>query len=226
MMAIYKSGWLRVPNDPENFKERFAWSHVKTVFYDKVKNILLKDKLDDMDGLIADHADAIANKLMTNDAFNTAIADYVTKAMMSSTQVNDANHVPTSSLAYAMQQAITANANAITQLNSEASTHLKESGSENSFCAAFQSRYQYNTNANYMLASGIYKTGKTGLNLPFESYWIIITFNTSNNLGNSSTAWITQFAISTDWSDKAIYFRRNINYTPTTWESWNRLVAS
>lgn len=114
----------------------------------------------------------------------------------------------------------------ITKLNSEASTHLKESGSENSFCAAFQSRYQYHTNANYMLASGIYKTGKTGLNLPFEGYWIIITFNTSNNLGNSSTAWITQFAISTDSSDRAIYFRRNINYTPTTWESWNRLVAS
>ena len=119
MMAIYKSGWLRVPNDPENFKERFAWSHVKSIFYDKAKNILLKKKLDDMDRLIADHADAIANKLMTNDAFNTAIADYVTKAMMSSTQVNDANHVPTSSLAYAMQQAITANANAITQLNSD-----------------------------------------------------------------------------------------------------------
>lgn len=119
MMAIYKSGWLRVPNDPENFKERFAWSHVKSIFYDKAKNILLKKKLDDMDELIADHADAIANKLMTNDAFNTAIADYVTKAMMSSTQVNDANHVPTSSLAYAMQQAITANANAITQLNSD-----------------------------------------------------------------------------------------------------------
>ena len=115
---------------------------------------------------------------------------------------------------------------AVTKLNSEASTHLKESGSENSFCAAFQSRYQYYTNVNYMLANGIYKTGKTGLNLPFESYWIIITFNTSNNLGNSSIAWITQFAISTDSSDKAIYFRRNINYTPTTWESWNRLIAS
>lgn len=111
-------------------------------------------------------------------------------------------------------------------LNSEASTHLKESGSENGFCAAFQSRYQYHTNANYMLANGIYKTGKTGLNLPFEGYWIIITFNTSNDFGDSSTAWIAQFAISTDWSDKAIYFRRNINYTPTTWESWNRLVAS
>lgn len=225
-MATYPTGWLRLPTDAKDFKERFAWSHVKAIFYDKAKNILLKDKLDAMDKLISDHADAIANKLMTNDAFNTAIADYVTKAMMSSTQVNDANHVPTSSLAYAMQQAITANANAITRLNSEASTHLKESGSENSFCAAFQSRYQYYTNVNYMLANGIYKTGKTGLNLPFESYWIIITFNTSNNLGNSSTAWITQFAISTDWNDKAIYFRRNINYTPTTWESWNRLVAS
>lgn len=225
-MATYKTGWLRLPNDPKDFKERFAWSHVKSIFYDKAKNILLKKKLDDMDALISEHADAIANKLMTNDAFNTAIADYVTKAMMSSTQVNDANHVPTSSLAYAMQQAITANANAITQLNSEASSHLIASGSENSFCAAFQSRYQYYTNVNYMLASGIYKTGKTGLNLPFEGYWIIITFNTSNDLGNSSTAWITQFAISTDLSDKAIYFRRNINYTLTTWESWDRLVAS
>ena len=118
-MGTYKTGWLRLPSDPNDFKERFAWSHVKSIFYDKAKNILLKKKLDDMDGLIADHADAIANKLMTNDAFNTAIADYVTKAMMSSTQVNDANHVPTSSLAYAMQQAITANANAITQLNSD-----------------------------------------------------------------------------------------------------------
>lgn len=225
-MATYPTGWLRLPTDAKDFKERFAWSHVKAIFYDKAKNILLKDKLDAMDKLISDHADAIANKLMTNDAFNTAIADYVTKSMMSGVQVNDGDHVPTSALAYAMQQAITANANAITKLNSEASTHLKESGSENSFCAAFQSRYQYYTNVNYMLANGIYKTSKTGLNLPFESYWIIITFNTSNNLGNSSTAWITQFAISTDWSDKAIYFRRNINYTPTTWESWNRLVAS
>ncbi len=114
----------------------------------------------------------------------------------------------------------------IAQLNSEASTHLKESGSENDFCAAFQSRYQYHTNVNYMLASGIYKTGETGLNVPFEGYWLIITFNTSNDLGNSSTAWIMQFAISTDWNNKAIYFRRNINYTPNTWESWNRLVAS
>lgn len=124
-MATYKTGWLRLPSDPKDFKERFAWSHVKTIFYDKAKNILLKKKLDDMDELISDHADAIANKLMTNDAFNTAIADYVTKAMMSSTQVNDANHVPTSSLAYAMQQAITANANAITQLNSDLSGRAK-----------------------------------------------------------------------------------------------------
>lgn len=224
-MATYKTGWLRLPTDAKDFKERFAWSHVKAIFYDKAKNILLKDKLDAMDKLISDHADAIANKLMTNDAFNTAIADYVTKSMMSGVQVNDGDHVPTSALAYAMQQAITANANAITRLNSEASTHLKESGSENGFCAAFQSRYQYYINANYMLANGIYKTGKTGLNLPFESYWIIITFNTSNDFGNNSTAWIAQFAISTDTNDKVIYFRRNINYTPTTWESWNRLVA-
>ena len=110
--------------------------------------------------------------------------------------------------------------------NSEASTHLKESGSGNDFCAAFQSRYQYHTNANYMLANGIYTTDLTDLNVPFNGYWLIITFNTSKDVGDRSYAWIAQFAISTDANNKAIYFRRNINYTPTTWESWNRLVAS
>lgn len=162
--------------------------------------------------------DAIANKVM-NELINK-------NKIVNNLLATDASTVLAGTQGAALDKRLVAAEKAVTQLNSEASTHLKESGSENSFCAAFQSRYQYNTNVNYMLANGIYKTGKTGLNLPFESYWIIITFNTSNNLGNSSTAWITQFAISTDWSDKAIYFRRNINYTPTTWESWNRLVAS
>lgn len=111
-------------------------------------------------------------------------------------------------------------------LNGEASTHLKESGSANDFCAAFQSRYQYHTNVNYMLANGIYTSDLTDSNVPFNGYWIIITFNTSKDVGDRSNAWITQFAISTDPNNKAIYFRRNINYTPTTWESWNKLVAS
>ena len=162
--------------------------------------------------------DAIANKVM-NELINK-------NKIVNNLLATDASTVLAGTQGAALDKRLVAAENAVTKLNSEASTHLKESGSENSFCAAFQSRYQYYTNVNYMLANGIYKTGKTGLNLPFESYWIIITFNTSNNLGNSSTAWITQFAISTDWSDKAIYFRRNINYTPTTWESWNRLVAS
>lgn len=125
-----------------------------------------------------------------------------------------------------LDERLTAAEKSLTQLNSEASTHLKESGSENDFCAAFQSRYQLHDNANYMLANGIYATDFTDLNLPFSSYWIIITFNTSKDVGDSSDAWIAQFAISTDTNNKAIYFRRNINYTPTTWESWNRLVAS
>lgn len=31
----------------------FAWSHVKTVFYNRAKNILLKDKLDQIDAAIS-----------------------------------------------------------------------------------------------------------------------------------------------------------------------------
>ena len=234
-MATYKTGWLRLPSDAENFKGRFAWSHVKSIFYDKAKNILLKKKLDDMDSLISDHADAIANKLMTNDAFNTAIADYVTKAMMSSTQVNDANHVPTSSLAYAMQQAITANANAITQLNSETTSinntvtnqRLIRNLSEINDNAGFQVRTTDHTyNVNYLLSNGIYATPKTSLNLPFDGYWILLVFNASKGESNNSGAWIFQIAVCTDTNNKALFFRRNINYKESGWETWRTISAT
>ena len=60
--------------------------------------------------------DAIANKVMnelvTNSALTAQLANYVTKAMMSNEQVNDNDHVPTSSLVYDMNEDIT-------QLNSE-----------------------------------------------------------------------------------------------------------
>ena len=162
--------------------------------------------------------DAIANKVM-NELINK-------NKIVNNLLATDASTVLAGTQGAALDKRLVAAENAVAQLNSETSSHLIASGSENSFCAAFQSRYQYHANVNYMLASGIYKTGKTGLNLPFEGYWIIITFNTSNDFGSSSTAWIAQFAISTDSNNKAIYFRRNINYTLTTWESWNRLVAS
>lgn len=90
-----KRAWL---TDPTTGEKLHAWSHVKSIFYNKAANILLKDKLDEMDRIIDKK---------------------IAKALMSNVQVNDANKVPTSALAYAMQQAITNNANAITQLNSD-----------------------------------------------------------------------------------------------------------
>lgn len=67
-------------------------------------------------------AEKIMRELVSNSSLTQTLANYVTKAMMSGTQVNDGNKVPTSALAYAMQQAITQNADAITQLNSEVRT--------------------------------------------------------------------------------------------------------
>ena len=52
-------------------------------------------------------ADKVANQLVTNTALTSQLANYVTKAMMSNVQVNDQNRVPTSSLAFSMNQAIT-----------------------------------------------------------------------------------------------------------------------
>lgn len=64
-------------------------------------------------------AQKVANELVTNSALTTTLANYVTKAMMSNVQVNDQNKVPTSALAYSMQQQITENANGISVLNSD-----------------------------------------------------------------------------------------------------------
>ena len=66
-------------------------------------------------------ADKMVKQLVSNSALTQQLANYVAKSMMSNIQVNDTDKVPTSALAYAMQQAITANANGITQLNNNLS---------------------------------------------------------------------------------------------------------
>ena len=66
-------------------------------------------------------ADKMVKQLVSNSALTQQLANYVAKSMMSNIQVNDTDKVPTSALAYAMQQAITANANGITQLNNNMS---------------------------------------------------------------------------------------------------------
>lgn len=52
-------------------------------------------------------ADKVANQLVTNTALTSQLANYVTKAMMSNVQVNDQTKVPTSALAYSMNESIT-----------------------------------------------------------------------------------------------------------------------
>ena len=88
-----KRAWLTNPATGEKYH---AWSHVKAIFYNKASNILLKDKLDEMDKLIDEK---------------------IKKAMMSNIQVNDQNKVPTSALAFNMQQQITSNKALVDQLN-------------------------------------------------------------------------------------------------------------
>ena len=68
--------------------------------------------------LIDTIAQKVANELVTNSALTTTLANYVTKAMMSNVQVNDQNKVPTSSLAFSMNQAII-------ELNSDMGNTLK-----------------------------------------------------------------------------------------------------
>ena len=87
--------WAKGPDGSRGF----VFSHVKTIYYNWAQKKLLSTKLDEIDALIDQK---------------------IAKAMMSNVQVNDQNKVPTSALAYAMQQQITENEEAITGLNSEA----------------------------------------------------------------------------------------------------------
>lgn len=101
-MALLPTGWIKMPGDNDETK-RFAWSHVKSIFYNKAANILLKDKLDEMDKIIDEK---------------------IAKALMSNVQVNDQGKIPTSALAYAMQQSITKNGQDIAKLNSDLTDNL------------------------------------------------------------------------------------------------------
>ena len=86
--------WAKGPDGSRGF----VFSHVKTIYYNWAQKKLLSTKLDEIDALIDQK---------------------IAKAMMSNVQVNDQNKVPTSALAYAMQQQITENEDAISVLNSE-----------------------------------------------------------------------------------------------------------
>ena len=82
-MSVLKTAWANLQDGLGN---RFSWSHVKAIFYNYAEQKLLSTKLDEMDALIDEK---------------------IAKAMMSNVQVNDQNRVPTSSLAFSMNQAIT-----------------------------------------------------------------------------------------------------------------------
>lgn len=81
-------------------------------------------------------AEKIMRELVSNSSLTQTLANYMTTAMMSGEQINVGNKVPTSALAFAMNQAITQNKNAITQLNSELVWKAGDSYSISNFCTA------------------------------------------------------------------------------------------
>lgn len=128
----------------------------------------------------------------------------------------------------ALQDAITKlNGDTTAINNTVTSQRLVRNLSEINDNAGFQVRTTDNTyNVNYLLSNGIYTTPKTSLNMPFEGYWILLVFNASKKESNHSGAWIFQIAISTDSNNKALYFRRNINYKESGWEIWRTISAT
>lgn len=146
-MSVLKTAWANLQDGLGN---RFSWSHVKAIFYNYAEQKLLSTKLDEMDALI-----------------NEKIA----KAMMSNVQVNDQTKVPTSALAYSMNESIT-------KLNSD--SYKLSGGTEIPSNADLKSS-QYLIPGNYYCQSNI--TANTLLNCPFKSAFIL-KVEISNGIGS------------------------------------------
>lgn len=73
----------------------------------------------DTQGILGNIGAEVSLQTIIDKVAEKVMKELMTKTMMSGTQVDDVNKVPTSALAYAMQQAITKNQNHITQLNSD-----------------------------------------------------------------------------------------------------------
>ena len=125
--------------------------------------------------------------------------NYVLKSMISSQQINDSSKVPSSALAYLMQQAITENANDISVLN----TNRNKDVTVDDLIATFSVPTFVHWNAN--TANTPYKDGITSTTLG----WAIIYGSSSNMLSIFSGAmgtdkiWSRVITQSTDtgWND-------------------------
>lgn len=171
--------------------------------------------------------DAIANKVM-NDLINK-------NKIVNNLLATDPTTVLAGTQGVALGERLAAAESAVAQLNSDTTSinnivtnqRLVRNLSEINDNAGFQVRTTDNTpNVNYLLSNGIYATPKTGVNLPFEGYWILLVFNASRQESNHGSAWIFQIAISTDTNNKSLFFRRNINYKESTWETWRTISAT
>ena len=145
-------------------------------------------------------AEKVANQLVTNDALTSKLADYMSKSMLSNEQLNDQNMVPTSALAYAMNQSITQNEEAITQLNRDISDTWGYYQADS---------FNIDNTSNSILWINAYSDSFLG-NHPFQNdHYLLIT--TSNGHGNS-----LQVAISINNGIKIRYI-----IPGSSWEVWH-----
>lgn len=175
-MALLPTGWIKMPGDNDETK-RFAWSHVKSIFYNKAANILLKDKLDEMDRIIDEK---------------------IAKALMSNVQVNDQSKVPTSALAYAMQQSITKNTQDITNLNSDLRNTTSVNGSLLEYALSVTSFENVSTgdpttdipdSARYCIAHIMYRANSWFISIEGRDNRLYMNYNNGTNwTGWNSTA--------------------------------------
>lgn len=169
--------WAKGPDGSRGF----VFSHVKTIYYNWAQKKLLSTKLDEIDALIDQK---------------------IAKAMMSNVQVNDQNKVPTSALAYAMQQQITENEEAITGLNSELIN-----GSGLGLTEGMYSIYAPNT-ADDMIYPGLYRLNGITVGSMTDFYGYAIVMSDLDHAvikqliyHNASSQSLLRYRVNNQWTD-------------------------
>ena len=158
----------------------------------------------DTSGLVGGSGEVVIAQELLDVISDAVMNKLVTKTMMSGVQVNSADMVPTSALMYELNQAMTQNAEAITELNSNMTyTDLTEGFDLNNALGKYRaySSSIFPTLSN--LPSGV-TSGEIAIN------WVPITSN--NNYGMQLL-----FRGSAD----VIYFRSKMMNTWTKWKVMN-----
>ena len=162
----------------------------------------------DTSGALGNAGETVSAQSLVDYLADAVMTKLVEKANISNVQVNDSSKVPSAALAYAMQQQITENEDAISVLNSDL----------NSRTAVSDLNTVVDSSPHTPL---IVQCDINTLNTPYKSGLTLATSGTAYITGGSDSNYTTMFYIPD--SDPNMFIRTRAN---GTWYDWGHIITN